>query len=162
MRNLRNAALLALMMVLSVGVQSSYAQEEEITDKELWKYAMMELVIKEMIDDISVEVNNMIKAQEGMDGRRFKELSATKGNKAALDALGAQEFEVKFLQLVEELKEERKEAIKVVKTELAKKMVGSKGRTYKKIEDELKSNPELKERYDKIVAQLEFTELDAL
>lgn len=128
--------------------------QESVSSDDLKKYALLNEVITLMKKDVSIEINKMIKAQEGMTGKRYKELAATKGDAAKLTEINAKDFEIKFLELTTNLKEDRTTAIKVVNTELATKMVGNKGRTYKAIKSELKTNTELKSRYDAIVAVL--------
>lgn len=130
------------------------AQENEITDEDLRKYALMSEVIDLMKKDISIELNAMIKSQEGMTGARYKELAATKGDEAKLAAIGAKDFEIQFIALVDDLKDTRTEAIKSVNQELATKMVGDKGRTYKAIKAALEEDPDIKSRYDQIAASI--------
>jgi hypothetical protein len=126
--------------------------QDEISDIDLRKYAIMSQSIEFMKKDISIELNKMIKAQEGMTGQRYKELAATKGDEAKLTAIDAKDYEKQFIQLVDKLKEERKESIKQVNSDLATKMVGNKGKTYKKIKAELKTDEALKARYEIILA----------
>ena len=83
-----------------------------------------------------------------------KELASTKGDAAKLAAVDAKEFEIQFLELTNNLKEERTEAIKSVNTTLAIKMVGNKGKIYKAIKASLKTDADLKARYDAILAQI--------
>ena len=147
----KNAVEIVLMFVAST---ASFAQEEEISDESLYRYAMMQEVITAMKKDISKEINQMIKNQDGMTGQRYKELSATKGDETKLAAIEAKEWEVKFLTQTNNFKETRITSIKTVNTELATKMVGNNGKTYKEIKSQLKENEELKARYDAIVASL--------
>jgi hypothetical protein len=144
-----------------LAANTSVLAQEAIDDVDLKKYALLNEVITLMKKDISIELNKMIKAQEGMTGQRYKELAATKGDEAKLQEIGAKDFEIKFLELTTKLKEDRIEAIKTVNSELATKMVGNKGRTYKSIKAELKVNPELKARYNAIVATLRGETTDA-
>jgi hypothetical protein len=132
----------------------SYAQDE-IKDDDLWKYAMLNEVIDLMKKDLSAEVNNMIRVQESMTGPRYKELAQTKGDTNKLAAIDAKNYEIKFLELINRLKDERTKAIKVVNQELATKMLGNRGKTYKAIKSELDSNADLKSRYEGIVASLQ-------
>ncbi|MDA0195293.1 MAG: hypothetical protein O2887_11330 [Bacteroidetes bacterium] len=148
----RTAGLsIVLMVILS---NASYAQDE-ITDDDLRKYALLNEVIDLMKRDLSAEVNNMIKSQEGMTGQRYKELAQTKGDSDELAAIEAKDYEIQFLELIDGLKDERTEAIKVVIQELATKLVGNRGKTYKAIKSELEDNADLKSRYDGIVTALQ-------
>jgi len=144
--------LVSLVMALML-VSNLFAQEE-ISNEDLRKYALMSEVITLMKKDISLEVNQMIKNQEGMTGKRYSELAKANGDEAKLAELEAKDFEIQFLQLVKDLKEKRIAAIKTVNQQLATKMVGDKGKLYKKIKSELASNTELKESYDQIVASI--------
>lgn len=144
--------LVAGVISLSLG-KAAIAQDQEITDNDLKKYALLTQVIDYMKKDISIEVNKMIKAQEGMTGQRYKELAATKGDAAKLAAIEAKDYEKQFLELVTKMTSERKAAIKTVNSELATKMVGNKGKTYKKIRADLKSDEALKARYNAILIQ---------
>ena len=128
--------------------------QDEIADSDLRKYAVMSQSIEFMKKDISIELNKMIKAQEGMTGQRYKELAATKGDEAKLAAIEAKDYEKQFIELVDKLKEERKASIKKVNSDLATKMVGNKGKTYKKIKAELKTDEALNARYEVILAQV--------
>ena len=142
-------------MVLALLFNSNAkAQDESITDDQLRKYALMQEVIYIMKKDISVELNLMIKAQDGMTGQRYKELAATKGDQSKLDAIEAKEFEVKFLELTDQMKTERTEVLKMVNSELAKKMVGEKGRVYKRIKEAIKTDADLKAKYEEIKSGL--------
>lgn len=145
--------LLALLMSI-LGGSTVLAQDEAIEDVDLRKYALLSEVINYMKKDISIELNKMIKAQEGMTGQRYKELASAKGDEAKLAVMEAKDFEKQFMTLVNGMMDERKEALKSVNSELATKMVGDKGRVYKKIKADLKSDADLKARYDAILAQV--------
>ena len=149
MRNqgLKTFALL-FMMILSSTV---FAQEtDEITDEQLWKYALLEEVIDQMKKDISAELNQIIKAQEGMTGQRYKELDSANGDADKLAAIEAKDWEIQFLGNIDEMKNDRIASIKSVNSDLATKMVGDRGKIYKMIKEQLKSNDELAGRYKAI------------
>ena len=144
---------LALMMSI-LGGNIVMAQDEAITDEDLRKYALLSEVIDYMKKDISLELNKMIKAQEGMTGQRYKELASAKGDDAKMNEMGAKDYEKQFMNLVNNMMDERKEALVSVNSELATKMVGDKGKVYKKIKADLKTDADLKTRYDAILAQV--------
>jgi hypothetical protein len=144
---------LALMMSI-LGGNIVMAQDDAITDEDLRKYALLSEVIDFMKKDISVELNKMIKAQEGMTGQRYKELASAKGDDAKMNEMGAKDYEKQFMNLVNNMMDERKEALVSVNSELATKMVGDKGKVYKKIKADLKTDADLKTRYDAILAQV--------
>ncbi|MCG8383923.1 MAG: hypothetical protein MJA30_00145 [Cytophagales bacterium] len=151
--------LLALFFVVLLG---NVAQaQDEISDEDLRRYALMMEVIDAMKSEISVLTNNMIKNQEGMTGQRYLELAKAKGNEAKLDEMGASDFEKKFMTLITEKQDERKEAIKQVNQILATKMLPDGGKAYKAIKDALKSDEALKARYEKIEASVKMAGGDA-
>ncbi len=145
-----------LLVILFFGLfaANQVQAQDEITDNDLRKYAILNQAITYMKKDISIEINKMIKAQEGMTGKRYKELAATKGDEAKLAEIGAKDFEKQFLALTNKLKADRTESIKMVNSELATKMVGNKGKTYKKIKAALKTDEELKARYEAILSEV--------
>ena len=149
-------ALFFTLLVLMTGVRADEGQE--ITDEDLWKYALLNEVIDQMKKDISTAVNEMIANQDGIDGKRYVELAKTKGDEAKLTELGATDLEKQFLQLVDEEKEKRIDAIKTVNQELATKMVGDGGRTYKAIKAALEEDASLQSRYDAILAKVQMAE----
>ena len=144
-------SVFATLFLALVLVNSAKAQDE-ITDEQLRKYAVLQEVIDLMKKDISTEINAMIKAQDGITGKRYVEISKTKWNEAKLAELNATDLEVKFLQLTNDLKNDRTEAIKTVNSAIATKMLGEKGKVYKRIKGALASDEALKVRYDAIVA----------
>ena len=150
-KNLKSMFLLVLAMTMSLG---ALAQEGEISDEQLRRYALLQEIVDIMKKEISVELNNMIKAQEGITGTRYKELQATKGDEAKMTAIDAKDFEKQFFQLTEDMKNERIEAIKMVNQELATKMLGERGKVYKRISDALETDADLKTRYEAIVAEI--------
>jgi hypothetical protein len=151
---MKGIKMFIMTIMISVLAGNLALAQDEITDADLRKYAVMSQSIEFMKKDISIELNKMIKAQEGMTGKRYKELAATKGDEAKLAAIEVKDFEKQFMALVNKLMDERKASIKEVNSDLATKMVGNKGKTYKKIKADLKTNEALKARYEVILAQV--------
>ena len=151
---MKGIKMLILTVAISVFAGNLAMAQDEISDADLRKYAIMSQSIEFMKKDISIELNKMIKAQDGMTGQRYKELAATKGDEAKLATIEAKDYEKQFIDLVNNLMDERKASIMEVNSELATKMVGNKGRTYKKIKADLKTEEALKARYEVILAQV--------
>lgn len=145
-------------LFLFIAGHTAVAQEEEISNEDLRKYALMMEVIDVMKKEISDITNSMIRNQEGIDGSRYMELAKARGNEAKLDELGAKDFEKKFMIMVHNEQEERKEAISTVVQILATKMLPNNGKTYKAIKAGLQSDEALKSRYKEIEAQLALKE----
>lgn len=131
----------AMVALLSSGVRA-----QDISDEQVWKYALMTEVIDQMKADLSKKVNELIKNQEGMTGQRYKELA---GGEAP-----ANEFETKFMANVKKVKDKRLEAIKSVNSNLATKMLGGAD-VYKAVKSAVKGD--LKSKYDEYKSQLAFT-----
>ena len=141
-------------MTISMMAGSMVMAQDEITDLDLRKYAILSQSIEYMKKDISIELNKMIKAQEGMTGTRYKELAATKGDETKLAAIEAKDYEKQFIDITNKLKDDRTTAIKGVNSDLATKMVGNRGKIYKKIKADLKTDEALKSRYELILSQV--------
>jgi len=150
MKTIKRAVLATLFLGLILA--NTAKAQDEITDEQLRKYAVMQEVIDLMKKDISVEINKMIKAQDGISGKRYVEISKTKGDEAKLVALNATDLEIKFLQLTNDLKSDRTDAIKTVNSAIATKMLGEKGKVYKRIKEAIGADEAVKARYEAIVA----------
>lgn len=151
---MKGIKMLILTIIMSVLAGNLVMAQGELSNADLRKYAIMSQSIEFMKKDISVELNKMIKAQEGMTGQRYKELAATKGDEKKLAAIEAKDYEKQFIGLANKMMDERKESIKKVNSELATKMVGNKGKTYKKIKADLKTDEALSTRYQVILSQV--------
>ena len=81
--------MLIVTIIMSVLGGGFAMAQDEISDADLRKFAIMAQSIEYMKKDISIELNKMIKAQEGMTGQRYKELAGTKGDEAKLAAIEA-------------------------------------------------------------------------
>ena len=124
------------------------AQDEGISDVELKDYAIIEMAKNSIVNSISPMVNELIEKQEGMTGTRFQELMNCKGDAAKLSAANAQEWEIKFLNLVNGQIDKRKTAAGEVVKLLAGNTLGAA--RYNSVKQGLGSDPELKARYDAI------------
>jgi hypothetical protein len=144
---------LTYFLVFVFGIGFASAQDFEITDDDLKAYALANAGVKSITSSISPMVNDLISKQEGMTGQRFKELQATKGDADKLAGIEAQEWEIKFLNTVNEEIEERKTAAKDLINLMAKYAIGSS--KYKAIRSGIKSDADLKSRYDAIAAKFE-------
>jgi len=142
MRKLKHG-LIALGLLLAVGFSSANAQD--ITDKDVKNYAIIELAKKSITSEMSPMVNDMIEKQEGMTGQRFQELKKGEGKPA-------EEWENQFIAVVDKQLEKKKKAAKDVVNLLAKNAMGTA--TYKATKAAIKSDPDLKAKFDGYVASL--------
>lgn len=140
--------------LLFVMVAGSVVNAQEITDENLRRYAIMMETVDAMKQEISDQTNLLIKNQEGIDGKRYLELAKTKGDAAQLEAIEAKDYEIKFLEVVTNMQDERKAAISEVVTILATKMMPDGGKAYKEIKTALGSDEEVKGRYEAIKSNI--------
>ena len=142
MRKLTNG-ILALGLVF-VGFASANAQD--VTDEDVKNYAIIELAKNSITDGISPMVNEMIEKQEGMTGQRFQELQNNSGDPA-------QEWETKFLAVVnKQIDKKKKAATDVVKLLAANAMGAAK---YKETKAAIASDGDAKAKFEGYLAALQ-------
>jgi len=142
MRKLTNG-ILALGLLL-VGVLSVNAQD--VTEEDVKNLAIIELAKNSITAGISPMVNDMIEKQEGMTGQRFQELQKGEGE-------AAQEWETKFLAVVnKQIDKKKKAATDVVKLLAANAMGASK---YKAAKTAISSDADMKAKYEAFLASFQ-------
>ncbi|MDZ7605895.1 MAG: hypothetical protein U5K79_09995 [Cyclobacteriaceae bacterium] len=137
----------ALVLFVMTGL---CVQAQEVTAEDVENYAVIELAKNSIVAGISPMVNDLISKQEGMTGQRFTELQATKGDAAKLAEIKALEWETKFLTMVNDQIEKRKDAAKEVVNLLANNAMGAD--KYKATKAALAANADLKAKYDGYLA----------
>ena len=152
MKRLMRQSMIAMAAILLVGVNTVKAQDSEITDKDLYNYALMMQVVEQMKAEVSPAIMALIDKQEGFDVNRYNELKTGAGDDAKLKELGANDFEVKFMGLIIGEKEKRESSIKEAVNLLAKSMVGVSN--YKAVKAALSSDAEIKAKYDEIAKSI--------
>lgn len=138
---MKRLILASCALVLMAGL----AKAQEVTDEQVWKYALMTEVINQMKSELSKKVNETIKAQEGMTGQRYKELAG--------GATPANDFETQFMANINKIKDKRTKDIKTVNSKLATKMLGSAD-IYKAVKAAVKADK--KAIYEEYKAQIAF------
>ena len=143
-------SLLAVVMLLSV--TNTQAQDEEpLTDEELKKYALVMDYAEQEKERLKDDYNEMIQAEELMDGgRRFKELSAAGDDEEKLAEIEATDEEIEVYNKIVAANNENIEAFKTAYTEKIKDNEQLGAALYNRITKELKSDEELKARYTAI------------
>jgi len=140
----------AMVVFAMVGMD---VKAQDVTDEDVKNYAVIELAKNSIVAGISPMVNDLISKQEGMTGQRFTELQSAKGDAAKLAEMKALEWETKFLAMVNEQIEKRKDAAKDVVNLLANNAMGVE--KYKATKAALSSNADLKAKYDSLLASFE-------
>ena len=132
-------------------LSTSALAQDEITDEDLRRYALLDEVVDAMKSEISDLTKEIVAKQEGIDGKRFNELNKGQGEPAS-------EFEQKFMDLVNKKKDERIADIKTVNSILATKMISGGAKKYKAVKAALKLDEAVKESYAKIQAVMAASE----
>jgi hypothetical protein len=145
MKRIVRQGMLALAAIVFLNSTAVMAQDSEITDKDLYNYALMMQVIEQMKAEVSPAIQALIEEQEGFTTNRYEELKGAGDNETKLKELGANDFEVQFMGLIIKEKEKRIDAIKEALNLLAKSMVGVQN--YKTIKSTLSVDPDLKAKY---------------
>lgn len=135
--------MLVLGLLLSVGFTSVYAQD--VTDKDIKNYAIIELAKTSIVSKISPMVNDLISKQEGMTGQRYQQLKKGEGD-------AAEEWETQFVAVVQKQIDKKKKAATDVVKLLAANAMGAS--TYKATKAAIKADPAMKATFDGYVATL--------
>lgn len=139
--------LFALFFVVqTINAQDSTTAQSEITDEELEKYAVTMDSVEDMKASLLEDITEMVKSNEKITNARYNDLSKIIDDEAALKEAKATPEEIAFLKEVAAKKEEGTKKIQETFQTMAKDYVGAS--SYNKIKDALKTNPELKKRYE--------------
>lgn len=139
--------LFALFFVVqTINAQDATTAQSEITDEELEKYAVTMDSVEDMKASLLEDISEMVEANEKMTNARYNDLSKILDDEAALKEAKATPEEIAFLKEVAAKKEEGTKKIQQTFQTMAKEFVGAS--SYNKIKAQLKTNPELKKRYE--------------
>lgn len=139
--------LFALFFVVqTIHAQDATATQTEITDEELEKYAVTMDSVEDMKASLLEDITEMVESNEKMTNARYNDLSKIIDDEAALKEAKATPEEVAFIKDVVAKKEEGTKKIQETFQTMAKEYVGAS--SYNKIKDQLKTNPDLKKRYE--------------
>lgn len=137
---------------LSLGTAN--AQDAEVSDEKLEAYVIVMDSVDVMRSELSANVSEMIKTHELMDGGRvYNKIKVAAGDTVKLVEEGITEEQLAaYGELKEEVAELQTELNETF-SEMVKEMVGIAD--YNKIRKGLRSDAELKERYQELVAERE-------
>jgi hypothetical protein len=139
--------LFALCFVVqTIQAQESTSAQAEISDEELEKYAVTMDSVEDMKASLLEDISEMVKANDKITNARYNDLSKIIDDEAALKEAKATPEEIAFIKEVAAKKEEGTKKIQETFQTMAKDYVGAS--SYNKIKDALKTNPELKKRYE--------------
>jgi uncharacterized protein YktA (UPF0223 family) len=148
-----NLIVLNLALAMIFGVLTTQAQDEEpLTDEELKKYALVMDYADQEKERLKNDYNEMIQAEELMDGgHRFKELKEAGGDEAKLAEIEATPEEIEVFNKIETANEKNIDAFKEAYTEKIKDNEQLGAGLYNRITKELRTDEELKSRYTAIL-----------
>ncbi|WP_340153474.1 hypothetical protein [uncultured Marivirga sp.] len=152
MKRIVRQGMLALAALVLLNSNVAIAQDSEITDKDLYNFALVVQVVEQMKAEVGPAIQGLIEEQEGFDGKRYNELKGAGDNEAKLKELGANEFEIKFMGLLVKEQEEKIDAIKDALNTLVKGMIGVQ--KYKTIKSTLSVDPDLKAKYEEVLNRI--------
>ena len=157
---MKNTILIfGVLVAIFITHHNVLAQDIEVSDDELMKYAVVMNKIDSMKNDMKVKYNDMIKNEESMNGgRRFKELKSANGDEAKLAEIEATEEEIATFNGIQEEYAKMTANFKEVYPSLIKDDLGAA--VYNKVKKALKADPDLKTKYDEILNSLSSDESD--
>ena len=147
---LKPTALILFSIVFSaLAVQ---AQDAEITDEEIEKYVSVMAQIDTLKAEMKVNTSELVKGNELMDkGRVFNAIKKANGDSVAIAALEVSAEQLTAYEEINAQIEEMKAEFKTNYTALIKDDLGAG--TYNKVKKALKSDDDVKSRYDEAVSQ---------
>lgn len=137
-------------LVLVAGVCK--AQTEEISDEDLKKYAITMDSVEAMQNSLRELVAERVRNNSVMPVARYNELFKIIDDSVKLQATNATAEEIAFIKEVNDLRTENIKRINEVYQDLARDYVGVS--TFNSIHRSLKSDQELKTRYEEISEDL--------
>jgi hypothetical protein len=144
--------MLGMMLVIGLANTSVLAQDV-VTDEELLNYAKVMTQIDSMKVEMKSKISTEVKENEMMDGgRMYNALNKAKDDQTKIDASGASEEQLVAYAQIKEAIAAYKTAFKTQYTAVVKNDIG--GTTFNKVKKAIKADPDLKIKYDALLASL--------
>lgn len=152
-KELIKSSLQVLGIVFTVVVfnNSLFAQEEAITDEELNIYAVGMSKVDSIKTVVSAQYVQMIKDEVVLKGR-FNKMKKANGDEAKLAEIEATPEEIAAYNKIQESYATMKSDLKATSTEIIKGDIGAS--IYNKVKKALKTDADLKTKYEAIVDSL--------
>ena len=144
---------LALFMGYSL---FSVAQEaEEVTDEDLAKFAKVEVMTSQYVEDKTEELKNMIINNEVIDGgARYNEIKAAWGDAAKEAEIELTDEERAAYKAIKDFQDSLQQSVVDYKTELIKDDEVLGVSIYNKVNGAIKEDPALKEKLDQMIEEM--------
>ncbi len=143
---------LAILFAFLGNVAIAQDAEEAITDDELTRYAEAMDSVERMKETLMDQITEKVENNELIANSRYNELSKIINDEEKLKAAGATPEEISFVKEITVMKEEGAKSIKDTFMTMAKEYITAP--TYNKISKALKSDPEVKKRYQVIFDEI--------
>ncbi len=149
-------ALMATFFLVGVAQTGAIAQDQDtaITDEELTTYAIVMDSIEVMKLEINDTINAMIQNEELMQrGRRFVEIRGAAGDSVKMKEINVTAEELAAYDVIQDVKSQMAADLNTNVNELVKVELGPAA--YNKINKALRSDPEVKKRYEVILTEVQ-------
>lgn len=149
-----------MFLVLLGGVSlKTFAQEEtvqnEVSDEDLKKFAKVEAMTVEYVENKTEELKNMILNNEVIaGGARYNEIKAAWGNSAKEEEIKLTEEERSAYKVIKDFQDSLQQSVVEYKTELIKNDEVLGVSIYNKVNTAVKANPAMKEKLDQLILSL--------
>lgn len=132
---------------------AAHAQDADaVTDEELAKFANVEVMTSNYVDEKTEVLRNMILNNEKIDGgARYNEIKAAWGDEAKMAEAKVTDEEKAAFQAVQDFQESLQESVKTYKTELIMDDTILGAATYNKVNGAIKEDPALKAKLDEMI-----------
>ncbi|MBS4072061.1 MAG: hypothetical protein KGZ90_12065 [Algoriphagus sp.] len=150
--------LMFLMLFGGLSI-AAFAQEEsaqnEVTDEDLKKFANVEVLTVEYVENKTEELKNMILNNEVIaGGARYNEIKAAWGNSAKEEEIKLTEEERGAYKAIKDFQDSLQQSVVEYKTELIKNEEVLGVSIYNKVNTAIKANPVLKEKLDQMILSM--------
>ena len=144
--------ILSYLLIFCFGLTSQLLQaQDEISDDDIANYVRVMAQIDTMKVEMKIKTNDLVKGNELMDkGRVFNAIKKTKGDSTELAALDITAEQLTAYEDINTQIDQMTAEFKTSYTSLIKDDLGAG--VYNKIKKGLKSDDELKERYNQAIA----------
>lgn len=141
---------------VSTDTTSVGSNDENITDEDLRKYAVVMDSVEAMKETLLSDISTKIKSNGKMKISRYNQLSKAVDDEAKLTELKATPEEIAFVKEVSTMKQDGAAKISETVETMANDFVGTA--KYNKIKGSLEVDTALRTRYDKIVGEMDTEE----
>lgn len=151
--------ILMFLMLFGGLSLAAFAQEEsaqnEVTDEDLKKFANVEVLTVEYVENKTEELKNMILNNEVIAGwARYNEIKAAWGNSAKEEEIKLTEEERGAYKAIKDFQDSLQQSVVEYKTELIKNEEVLGVSIYNKVNTAIKANPVLKEKLDQMILSM--------